>query len=259
LLSCLYSDPSKTNEILLQRIQHDILNALGCWPETIKNPRWYAGSGLINAFTLAKSKNPAHLLELYELNPQTRRILCFTLSDLQLEEKLRWSAPAPENEEDEFDGESYIERHVGEWKKQDVVLLDPFAMWRQPADQFKRDRYGAVIQGLLGRGADAPSLILFWTWGRAFPVADGDLNGTNHPVRNGYQELRAKLHNAGFRFVRVTWRWGLQFAMWIVVAEEHLAALRDEIGMHCRLLRDHLILHGCGRDLPHPIGNVAID
>ena len=132
-------------------------------------------------------------------------------------------------------------------------------MWRQPADQIKRNRYGAVLDGLLRCGADCPSLILFWTWGRAFPVADGDLSGTNQPVKNGYQDLRAKLHKANVHFVRVTWRWGLQFAMWVVVPGAHVIALRDNIGMHCRLLRDHLIRHGSGQNPTYPLGSVTID
>jgi hypothetical protein len=178
---------------------------------------------------------------------------------MQLQARLSWSIPPAAEQSEEFDGEVYIEQRIRGWKKQDVVLLDPFAMWRQPADQTKRDLYGSLVEGLLCHGADAPSIILFWTWGRAFDAADGDLNGTNEPRRNGYQDLRAKFHRAGFRFVLVTWRWGLQFAMWVVVPGEHLTALRDNIGMHCRLLRDHLVRHGCEHDLSLMVGKVAVD
>ena len=101
-----------------------------------------------------------------------------------------------------------------------------------------RDRYGRIVDGLISRGANAPTLILFWTWGRAFPVADADLDGTAQPVRNGYAMLRDKLHGAGFRFVLIKWRWGLQFAMWVVVPDEHLEPLRDEISHYC----DQLVL-----------------
>ena len=143
--------------------------------------------------------------------------------------------------------------------KQNLVLLDPFAMWRQASDQSKRDRYGAMIDGLVSRGADAPSLVLFWTWGRAFPVADGDLEGSARPVRNGYSDLRSKLHKAGFHFVLVKWRWGLQFAMWVVVPAPQVTTLRDELGFHCQLLSDHVIRHGCGANLSHPQVEVTID
>jgi hypothetical protein len=132
-------------------------------------------------------------------------------------------------------------------------------MWRQPADQRKRNRYGAIIDGLVSHGPDAPSLVLFWTWGRAFPVADGDLDGTAVPVRNGYADLRAKLHNAGIRFVLVKWRWGLQFAMWVVVPAAQLTECRDTIDDHCRLLTHHLIWHRCSQSLSHPQIEVSID
>jgi hypothetical protein len=159
----------------------------------------------------------------------------------------------------EFDGEAHIEQRIREWGKQDVVLLDPFAMWRQEEHQSKRNRYGAMVDALVHHGPDAPSLILFWTWGRAFPIADGDLNGTAKPVKNGYAALRASLHRAGFHFVLVKWRWGLQFAMWILVPAMQLTALRNDIDLHCRLLSDHLIEHGCGQRLSHPTVEVAID
>jgi len=134
-----------------------------------------------------------------------------------------------------------------------VVFLDPFAMWRQPGDQRKRNRYGTIVDSVIRRGTDAPSLILFWTWGRAFPIAEGDLDGSGKPVKNGYQELRARLHLAGFHFIRVKWRWGLQFAQWIVVPREHLTTLRDDIDMHCRALSLHLLQHGCRESLSHPV------
>jgi hypothetical protein len=132
-------------------------------------------------------------------------------------------------------------------------------MWRQPSHQGKRDCYGAIIDGLVSRGLDAPSLVLFWTWGQAFPVAEGDLEGTASTVVNGYAELRAKLHKAGFHFVLVKWRWGLQFAMWVVVPAEHLTEMRDDIDSHCQVLSNHLISHGCGHSLSHPRVEVAVD
>jgi hypothetical protein len=39
-----------------------------------------------------------------------------------------WSVLPEEDEGREFDGEAYIEQRISGWAKQDVVLLDPFAM-----------------------------------------------------------------------------------------------------------------------------------
>jgi hypothetical protein len=170
-----------------------------------------------------------------------------------------WSVLPEEEQGREFDGEAYIERRISQWGKQDVVLLDPFAMWREKKDQPKRNRYGAMVDALVSRGDDAPSLILFWTWGQNFPVARGDLNGTNKPVKNGYQDLRSRLHRKEFHFVLVKWGWGLQFAMWVIVPGEHLTAVRDDIDMHCGLLSDHLLRCGCAKNLSHPQIEVVID
>ena len=40
-----------------------------------------------------------------------------------------------------FDGEAHIETKVVNWSSQDLILLDPFAMWREKEDQPQRDRY----------------------------------------------------------------------------------------------------------------------
>src|SRR5579864_3104062 len=256
LLCCLYPNPTGS-PVLLQAAQRKILGALHCWTSEAGALQWYAGSALINAFMLAEDH--LHRLELYEWLPETRRILRSVLTAANPETNQFCGVMPKEEELREFDGEAYIEQQISAWGGQNLILLDPFAMWRQPSDQRKRDRYGAIIDALARRGADAPSLILFWTWGRAFPIAEGDLNGTIEPVRNGYTELRARLLAAGLHFVLVKWRWGLQFAMWVVVPGVHLVALRNDIDLHCRLLSDHLVQHGCRYRMSHPVIEVALD
>jgi hypothetical protein len=259
LLSCLYASGAGSSPVPLHDAQRSILDRLGCWPPSVEGAGWYVGSAPINAYALAQGPGDSHELELYELLPETRRILRSVLAQAQPEAHQFWSVLPKEEQGKEFDGEAHIAREIKDWGKQNLVLLDPFAMWRQPSDQAKRDLYGAIIDGLVSRRPDAASLILFWTWGRAFPVAHADLHGTARPVRNGYAELRAKLHEGGFDFVLIKWLWGLQFAMWVVVPAGHLTALRDAIDCHCRLLSDHLIQHGCGRSLRHPQVAVTID
>jgi hypothetical protein len=246
VLSCLHSNPAaKEHPVLLQTAQRDIMGTMGCWPDALEEPNWYAGSALINAFTLADNHPSLHSVDLYEWEPDTRQILRSVLTAAQPGMRSSWSVLPEEDEGREFDGEVYIEQRISGWAKQDVVLLDPFAMWREKKDQSKRNRYGAIVDGLIRHGADATSLILFWTWGNAFPVARGDLNGTNEPVKNGYHELRSRLHLKEFRFVRVKWCWGLQFAMWVVAPREHLEALRHDIDLHCGLLSNHLERRRC--------------
>jgi hypothetical protein len=259
LLSCLCSTPAPDGQVALHNSQRTILGLLGCWRSVVDGFYWYAGSALINAFGLAGSPPSSHVLDLYEWEPQTRQILKSVLTDVGVDKHLNICVPSAEKEDDVFDGEAYIETQISRWGTQNVILLDPFAMWRQPQQQRQRDRYGVIIDGLIRHGPYAPSLVLFWTWGRAFPIAEGDLNGTIEPVKNGYQDLRGKLHRAGFQFIEVKWRWGLQFAMWVVAPGEHLAALRKSIDIGCRALSDHLLCHGCGQNLLHPQVEVSID
>jgi hypothetical protein len=258
LLSCLYSDPANGDAILLHNAQCKILATLAKWPDARKATKWYAGSALLNAFALAENYISLHAVDLYEREHETRQVLRMVLANTSLYQQLSMRVlPEPE-QEGEFDGEAYIEQRIRKWGKQDLVLLDPFAMWRKRVHLSKRNRYAAIVDGLLSSGTDAPSLILFWTWGNNFRAADADLNGTATPAKNGYQELRAKFHGAGLHFLVITWLWGFQFAIWVVIPSEHVAALGDHIDIQCRLLSDHLIRHGCGRSLSHPMVRVTV-
>jgi hypothetical protein len=254
-LGCLYSDPSDVGgPILLQSAQRGVLNALRCWPNVGEPIECYAGSALINAFALGDHPG-ACSLDLYECLPETRQILRAVI--IEAEPCIPVSVLPVDEQGQEFDGEDYIKAAVGRWGNRDLILLDPFAMWRQAEHQPQRDRYGTIIDRLIARGGEAPSLILFWTWGRHFPAADGDLDGTAEPVRHGYSNLRGKLHEAGLHLVIVKWRWELQFAIWVVLPEAHITAFREDIDLHCRLLTDHLTRNGYGLDLSHPL--VEID
>ncbi len=244
MLSRLYSAPVKPESILLYNAQREILDSLGYWSDARERVQWYAGSALINAFALGADKPSEHEVDAYEGQAATRGILRTILKDRQLyTPEMTRVLPLVEHNAD-FDGEAYIREHIADWHRQDVILLDPFAIWRQPADQLKRDHYRAFVDGLIRRKADAPSFILFWTWGRAFQAADGDLDGTSKNVANGYQDLRSALHGAGRRIVLVKWRWRLQFAMWVLVPREQVGPLREEINVHCRMLTDHLTRNG---------------
>ena len=254
-LTRLYLDPALQGPpILLQTAQRSVLGMLGSWPDANQPIEWYAGSALLSAFVL-NGHSGSNGVELYESQPETRRILRSLLRAADLH--VHVNVLPLEERGQEFDGEHYVERAVGGWGKQDLVLLDPFAMWRQAEHQAQRNRYGTIIDRLIAKGGEAPSLILFWTWGRHFPAADGDLAGTAEPVRNGYSDLRNKLHEGGLHLVIVKWRWELQFAMWVVVPEAHVRAVRNDIDLHCRLLTDHLTRNGYGSDLSHP--DVDID
>jgi len=53
LLLCLWTDPEAGSEVLLHRAQRLVLGGLRCWRNPLDGFHWYAGSALINAFTLA--------------------------------------------------------------------------------------------------------------------------------------------------------------------------------------------------------------
>ena len=257
-LRCSFDPLNADVGVLLHDVQRASQTALGVWPAALADLEWYGGSAMVNAWRLGYAPSGEHLLELYELAAETRAVLreVFAAPGLELPRATVQILPNPENAAN-FDGELHIEQNIAEWDTRDLVLLDPFAMWRQRCHEPQRDRYRRIIEGLIQRGEESPSLILFWTWGNAFPVADGDLNGTNEPVGNGYQELRNVLHQANRHFIRVTWRWDLQFAMWVLLPSSHLEALSAAIQLRCDELRDHLLHRGY--TMAHPDIHVVVD
>jgi len=241
LLECLYDPADAETGVLLHDTQRAAQMALGTWPAETKAFEWYGGSALMNAWQLGRAETGKHRHELYEQDAKTRESLRGVLSSSGLILPQVDVQVFPKEEDGgKFDGEAHIETNIIHWNSQDLILLDPFAMLREKEDQPKRDLYRSMLNQVIALGQDSPLLILFWTWGKAFPVADGDLAGTNRPVSNGYHELRALIHDERGTFIRVTWRWGLQFAMWVVVPDSHLSALCACLQCRCNQLRDHI-------------------
>lgn len=258
LLESLYAPLRAEAGVLLHDAQRATQTALSVWPDALARFEWYSGSAVLNGWRLGRAETGHHLLELYEQAADTRAILHAVFADPGLRPPQIDVRILPEPEHGRiFDGEAYIESNVLAWNSQDLILLDPFAMWRQPKDQARRNRYRRIVERVIALGDASPMLVLFWTWGRAFPVADGDLDGTATPVRGGYQELRGVLRRANRRFVRVTWRWGLQFAMWAVVPDSDLDGLRVELQRRCDELATHLQRHGTR--LANPQITVVLD
>ena len=220
------------NGVLLHDQQRAGQRALRVWPRDLGSLGWYAGSAVLNTQRLAAASGQ-HRIELYEREPDTRRILALALEKLHADTVEVCVSAEP-------DGERYIADNIGQWDSRDLVFLDPFAMWRQECHQAQRDRYQEIMDALTKRAQDSALLALFWTWGRNFPAAEGDLHDTNDVVRGGYQDLRRLLHGSGRHFIRIAWRWELQFAMWVLVPKSRQCDIATALGRHCRALRNRL-------------------
>lgn len=228
------------NGVLLHDQQRAAQRALRTWPKDSGDLRWYAGSAVMNTLQLAASPGH-HNIELYEWAPETRRVLREVLADLRPHAPgVEIHIPPDSDDLRLFDGEQFIADQIGHWGSRDLVLLDPFAMWRQCCHQPQRDRYGQIIDAVCEPSQESPLLVLFWTWGRNFPAADGDLNDSNHRIRNGYQDLRCRLHKAGRSFIRILWRWRLQFAMWVLVPDSQQRELVNALRQQCSNVRENL-------------------
>jgi len=225
-------DRLQASATLLAVAQRNCFEALGL--EGDERRDWYAGSSLLNAWALHDATpsggDSSHAA--YEWDPRTRQLLVAAQHAADLP-----TAQVPRRGEDErFDGETYIADRIDDWDRRDVVLLDPFGLWIHAKHAERRARYKRIVQGMARRGNDAPSMLMFWTWGGAHDLARKDLKGAGSHVPDGYQPLASILRSAGHHPIVVSWRTELSFAMWVIVPPALRVSLRDELREACSQL-----------------------
>ena len=188
----------------------------------------YAGSSVLNLRVAAGARKA--LTEFYELKPRTREILQAVLKEARPDAPdLTISVPGRSGRT--FDGEAYIADSVEGWDERDLILLDPFSMWRQRKHQQRRDLYREILVGAVTKGC---LVTIFFTWGNANRAADEDLSGDRVTPMNGYGDLLRWLKLVDVNVVTVKWIWRYRFAMWIVLPGPETRELRDDIAANLR-------------------------
>lgn len=191
----------------------------------------YAGSSLL----LDEAAPHAALHEAYEWDPKTRAIL---RGVARATGRSTWSIVG--GDEQRVDGESLIARRVGQWDDRDLVVLDPFGLWRHAKHAFRRARYRRLIERWAGMRS-RPNLFVFFTWGQDARGEARDLAhdcalfrrvwgpvDSMHPapygpaVVDGYRSLRA----LAAPLLRLRWNWDLRCVVWLAVSEAQLEPLR---------------------------------
>ncbi|CAA9560502.1 MAG: hypothetical protein AVDCRST_MAG73-3654 [uncultured Thermomicrobiales bacterium] len=153
LLERLYAPLGAGAGVLLRDAQRATQTALSVWPDDPARSAWYSGSAVLNGWRLGRADAGRHLLELYEQAADTRAVLRAVFADPGLRPPRMDVRILPEPEPGRsFDGEAYVESNVLAWNPQDLILLDPFAMWRQPKDQARRNRYRRIVERVIARG-----------------------------------------------------------------------------------------------------------
>lgn len=213
---------TKAEDSLLARSQRSALSDLRVDVER-RPGAYYAGSSILNLRVAAGARNA--LTEFYELKPGTREILQASLREVRPDTPdLTISVPGRSGRT--FDGEAYIADSVKGWDERDLILLDPFSMWRQRKHQQRRDLYRDILVGAVAKGCP---VTIFFTWGNANRAADEDLSGDRVTPMNGYGDLLRWLKLADVNVVTVKWIWHYRFAMWIVLPRREMSELRDDI------------------------------
>jgi hypothetical protein len=220
----------------LAEVQRAVLSRLEVDPE-----QWYAGSALL----IAEAAPGVTSHEAYEWDPATRSIL-------------RASAAAGHypieivDPGDHFDGETHVAESISQWGSRDLVLLDPFGLWRHLRHDERRARYRRILEAR----RDCP-MAIFFTWGQdargeavdceaeiasnivtVGHLADAapDDETRRATPHDGYGALRALLSDP---VLRVRWRSDLRCAMWIAGVD--LAPLHANLAETlCALWRDVL-------------------
>lgn len=183
---------------------------------------WYAGSAAVNATRLAHHPG-AHRYEGYEWAPDTRAIARQALEE-GFESSLPLRLPDGPPPLSRFEGESHIAGELAHWSERDVVLLDPFGLWRRRKLAERRRRYARIVDAHV-RAQAPPPLAWFFVWSHE-EAGDSDMNGRSTPVADGYQELLSRLVAADRRPIVLRWRWDLVCAMWLIVPPR----IRDRLG-----------------------------
>ena len=218
---------TEAKESPLARSQRSALSVLG-----LSVPRHpgalYAGSALLNLMVAAGAQKA--LAEFYESKPRTREILKAVLHE-STPDAPGLTISVPGRSRRTFDGEAHIAASVKGWDERDVILLDPFNMWRQRKHQRQRDVFREILVGAV---ANRCPVTIFFTWGQANRAADEDLAGDRFMPANGYGDLLRWLKLAGAKVVLVKWVWWYRYAMWIVLPGPGMRELRDDIAERLR-------------------------
>jgi 23S rRNA A2030 N6-methylase RlmJ len=201
-------------------LAHAQLDARGAL-ELDDDGHWYAGSALLNARCLARHEAP-HRHTLFEWDPDTRHILSQVLAEAQCDTHIAGLGDAALRVE----GERHIAEQMPGWTRRDVVLLDPFGLWRRPKLAERRERYRRIFEALATH-PDPPALSMFFTW-TSDDNANADIAGID-PVDNGYRDLAAL---APSRII-VRWTWDIPCAMWLVVPAPCKQSMRDAVTRAC--------------------------
>lgn len=227
--------PLKTlaeSDLLLATAQRDALTRVGAH----EHPGAYAGSSLL----LDEAAPQAALHEAYEWDPKTRAIL---RGVAQATARSTWRIVG--GEEQRVDGEGLIARQIGQWDARDLVVLDPFGLWRHAKHAFRRARYRRIIQRWAGLRS-RPNLFFFFTWGQDARGEARDLAHDRSLFQRGWGPVEA-MHPAphgpaivdGYRglralaapLLRLRWNWDLRCVVWLAVSEEQLEPLRRALAV----------------------------
>jgi len=266
LLRCLFDPINSSDGPALHNAQRENQLALGTWPTRLDDPRlFYSGSAALNAWALSRgSRGSHHRLELYEQAPGTRAALRDLFAALEKSLHGLNVTIFPEQEDGQpFDGEVYIEQMMARWGEQDAILLDPFAKWSGSTDRDRTLRrvYRRIFDQLSAASpSEMPCLLMFWTWGNDFPTARSEIGKHDRAqVPDGYRAIRSIVSGRGRRYIRISWTWQLQFAMWVFVPNRHLDAMKSAIETRCAALAEHLAAKHCKALFADPSINVAVE
>jgi hypothetical protein len=218
---------NKAENSILARSQRSALSDLRV--DVVGRPgALYVGSSVLNLRIVASARKA--FAEFYELKPRTREILQAVLREARPDTPgLTISVPGRSGRN--LDGETHIADSVKGWDQRDLILLDPFSMWRQLKHQRRRDLYRDILVGAVENGCP---VTIFFTWGNANREADEDLSADRVTPMNGYGDLFRLLKLADVSVVTVKWIWRYRFAMWIVLPGSGMRELRDDIAASLR-------------------------
>lgn len=195
---------------------------------------WYPGSAALIAQRLHTNNSTARHLML-EWAPDTRAVLRQVCRDMNHKGEL-----IEDNEETRFDGESYVASNVRTMTPKDLVLLDPFALFRQQKLHYRRERYLRFFQRWLEHEHSRPNVLWFFCAPATMESVSGDPPQRIAPP--SYEDFRALLSKSDG--LKMSYAYEFPCELWFFFEAKRLDTLAAKLAKQMDALQASL-----GRDL----------
>lgn len=189
---------------------------------------WYPGSATLIAQLLQqRAPNSRHIM--LEWAPDTRAILhslCHALA--------HHADVVEAGSNERLDGESYLVERLAQMRREDIILLDPFALFRQRKLHYRRERYWRLLsQWKASKKTQRPALLWFFCAPATVSEIANDRPG--NPMPCSYESFASLLANEACLDISYNYAFPCQIRLF--AEGEQLVSIGKQIEQELSLLQ----------------------